>query len=1314
MTSAGRERKDRSRRAAAIGAAAVAVGAIALALWMRQMALSAPLVTMAASVVGAVAFYGVPDAIGRRRWLAACAVLLAAGAAALLVEARLNAVSAGWEERVERRSRALSAELGRWMERRTAAVRDAAEAAGAAARDLEGQRLFERLDQIRADQGVSALAVMDSTGDLIAWSGDHRGRLASRIRAPVPPPGGFHFAEGPLFSYLYALAPAGGRAPRRAVAAILLEGAAPAADIGLGGDARRFEERHGARPQFSPGAAPQAQWSLSAGDMPVVHATFPAPAQGDLLEEVARDGRRLVTLLLLAAFGLAWWGWLKAPLLTGARVAAPLFTLLLVLALLPLAALTGMESPFSPAHFLLPGPFELTLGQIAVLVVPLVAWLGSARMRPLTRRLGRAVPLAAGGAAIVLPAGLLLASRAATGPLHQRDELFWLFYQPVVVLVLTLLLLLLLPATVRVASRAAGRAGRPAGAVPGDAGDDPFGPLTEAEPEQESGRTASGRTGLRTGAFVAGLVLAVLLALVVEFGLPSESLDWPAFPWIAAFWALPFALVGWAIAAHSGRAARLTRVFAAGWIAATAALPILQAEQVRHRLDAVEREIASVGTRVDPFLTFLLRRFAADVVRRDQAGEGGISLVYRSWVASGLATEAYVARITVWGYDGVAEVELTPGVSGGEAPRMLTPPDYLQDAIDAAQDSGAAVFVLPDDPLDVQQVAAVPLEDGRVATVVVPTRRTLQRPAVLEPLLGERRESDARLTLVAGHHSGYDVEPGRVVWFEGQDGWRGEARLQFPDGTYHAHVELRVPPPVVRVARGVLLLGLDLMLLAALWFAGRVIRSDAPRPYGGWRTWFGSYRARVTGALFAFFLIPTILFGAVAYRALAGEITRAARLVAERSVRRAVDAFDQEALGDLPTLASLVGADVLYYNRGELLGASTPETLDLGLYGAWMPDWAYRSLRTGEELEVVAQGRLGDRPYLVAFRSLPAAGMLAVPVWPASGAAAQRQRELAHLILFAALAGALLSFALSLAVGRALAGPIGRLRLAAAGVGTGNLRVRLPERRADEFGQLYRSFNHMIQRLREARAQEVRTARVLAWGEMARQVAHEIKNPLTPIKLSVQHVRRAYRDRRPDFDDILDSNVDQILAEIDRLSDIALVFARYGAPLEAAGPLETVRLGPLVNDVLRLYASGEAGATFRAELPPDLPPLRTRPNELKEVLINLLENAREALEDGGVVTVGAEAGSAHVTVEVRDDGVGIPPSLMPRIFEPRFSSRTSGTGLGLAIVRRLVEGWGGRVEAESQPGGPTVLRFTVPRADGGGAPPGVDVSAADS
>jgi nitrogen fixation/metabolism regulation signal transduction histidine kinase len=223
---------------------------------------------------------------------------------------------------------------------------------------------------------------------------------------------------------------------------------------------------------------------------------------------------------------------------------------------------------------------------------------------------------------------------------------------------------------------------------------------------------------------------------------------------------------------------------------------------------------------------------------------------------------------------------------------------------------------------------------------------------------------------------------------------------------------------------------------------------------------------------------------------------------------------------------------------------------------------------------------------------------------------------------------------------------------------------------------------------------ERETARVLAWGEMARQVAHEIKNPLTPIKLSVQHLRRANRDRRPDFDKVLEENVDQILIEIDRLTEIARAFSRYGAP-ERQTPLEAVAVTDIVREALTLYrASGDA-IRYQDEVARDLPPIIARRGEMKEVLLNLVENAREALAGRGTITVRAAASDGHVDVCVEDDGPGIPPDLLGRVFDPHFSTRSTGTGLGLAIVRRLVESWGGTVNALSQPGRGTTVRIRL-------------------
>ena len=211
-----------------------------------------------------------------------------------------------------------------------------------------------------------------------------------------------------------------------------------------------------------------------------------------------------------------------------------------------------------------------------------------------------------------------------------------------------------------------------------------------------------------------------------------------------------------------------------------------------------------------------------------------------------------------------------------------------------------------------------------------------------------------------------------------------------------------------------------------------------------------------------------------------------------------------------------------------------------------------------------------------------------------------------------------------------------------------------------------------------------RVERVLAWGEMARQVAHEIKNPLTPIRLGIQHLQRVQRERPGALGAALDETSERILSEIERLDTIARAFSRFAAPSGPAVAPDQMRLAPIANEVVHLYRLAGEGTEVLLESDPAAWG-RAHPDEVKEVLVNLLENARQA-------------GAHHIVVkvlpqrlEVHDDGRGISEELLPRIFEPRFSTTTSGSGLGLAIVKRLVEGWGGMVQVESEEGRGTVV-----------------------
>jgi len=223
-----------------------------------------------------------------------------------------------------------------------------------------------------------------------------------------------------------------------------------------------------------------------------------------------------------------------------------------------------------------------------------------------------------------------------------------------------------------------------------------------------------------------------------------------------------------------------------------------------------------------------------------------------------------------------------------------------------------------------------------------------------------------------------------------------------------------------------------------------------------------------------------------------------------------------------------------------------------------------------------------------------------------------------------------------------------------------------------------------------------RAARVLAWGEMARQVAHEIKNPLTPIRLGIQHLQRV-REKKAEreFDVALADTAGRILAEIDRLDAIARAFSRFASPGEEALPLEPVDVHAVAREVVHLYTLGGAEAGAAVELTGAAGVLASaRRDEVKEVLVNLLENARNA--GARHVTVRVSDGGCELAVE--DDGRGIAADLLPRVFDPAFSTTSSGSGLGLAIARRLVESWGGTIGLTSAQGRGTTVTIRFQRS----------------
>jgi signal transduction histidine kinase len=1106
--------------------------------------------------------------------------------------------------------------------------------------------------------------VFGEAGQLIAWAGEHHAQLPQVVRLGSPRA---IFVEQPLYSYIYFPATTADNS-RHVIAAVLLgtairEHSRDMSDRSIA----HVMARSGA--VFRAGKGPPDAWSLVVGRDTVAHARMAPITQSEWRVEVVDLTQRVTTLIAAIALVLLALAWLRRP---NRRLATtvPLLAAMTAFAAAPLRAF-GLDELFSPALFLLPLPGDISLGTLLGVLIASAALAasirGSARMPRLPTVL---LALGALAVAVGYPGAIRLLVgptagaatddvRAAGTQLLLGGVVLWFGLQVAAVLLLGIITEFALPR------------------------------WNWTSPLQVTSRVRSAWVLMLIGALTTSGSLSVLVLLL------GQTEQWIS-PWFAAAWALPFLLAAFAIAAYRGSGIRLIRWVTAGWLAASAVLPYMWIAHVDARLKAAERELSTLGSNPDPYLDYLLRQFSSEAVARAQAGESGYLLLYRSWVASGLAREAYPARLTIWSRSGVPEVQLPLGnlvdPAGAERP-MIVPP-YLEAAFARAlQFPENAELMRVQAVPDVNQVLIRAIDPEHVVTVEVPPRRTLEHRDV--PFIATNTDQSTHVELVPARAG----PPPSREWVPSENGWRSEMVVRYADGSYHAHMEVRLPRLGVRIARGVLLLALDLTLFTLLWLIGRAARGEHLALRAGWLNWRGSFRARVTATLFFFFLVPTAVFGWVAFGALAREVTRATRIVAERAVRQAVVEF-QESGGDLGQLAAHTGADVLYYFQGELARASSPEAPELGVYGAWMPARVFLLLTRQDEDAAVSTRKIAGQDVLTAYRSLVPTGTLAVPMSLESGETALRQRELAHLILFAALLGGLLSLLLSVVVGRALTGPIGRLQRAAAQVGSGNLRVRLPEQTGDEFGELYASFNRMVRRLRRARTQELRTARVLAWGEMARQVAHEIKNPLTPIKLAVQHLRRAYSDGKTNFGDVLNRSVEQILLEIDRLSDIARAFSRYGAPTASTGPLEAVNLTQVISEALTLYRAGDPDVEYRDDIEPDVPRALGRSGELKEVLLNLLENARAALDGkGGKILVAARRNHEGIELSVTDNGPGIPADFLPRVFEPHFSTRSAGTGLGLAIVRRLVESWGGNVIAESALGVGTTIRVILREAE---------------
>ena len=300
--------------------------------------------------------------------------------------------------------------------------------------------------------------------------------------------------------------------------------------------------------------------------------------------------------------------------------------------------------------------------------------------------------------------------------------------------------------------------------------------------------------------------------------------------------------------------------------------------------------------------------------------------------------------------------------------------------------------------------------------------------------------------------------------------------------------------------------------------------------------------------------------------------------------------------------------------------------------------------------------------------------------------------------------GLVLALLLGLLTARRITRPLQEVAEGAARVAAGDLDVRLRVRGKDEMGQLMAAFNQRVAELRDAREQLVAAERVAAWQEIARRMAHEIKNPLFPIQTSIETLQRVYDKKHPDLDEIFAESTTTILEEVERLKNIVGEFSRFARlPKPQPQPLDLKELLPSITG---LYA--DAQVPVQVEIPGDLPTVMADRDQLTQVLVNLLQNAQDALmgQEDPRITLDVRADDDWMVLRVADNGPGFDEQLAARIFTPYFTTKQTkgGTGLGLAIAHRVITDHGGQIEARSVPGEGAVFTVRLPLEREGASP----------
>lgn len=393
----------------------------------------------------------------------------------------------------------------------------------------------------------------------------------------------------------------------------------------------------------------------------------------------------------------------------------------------------------------------------------------------------------------------------------------------------------------------------------------------------------------------------------------------------------------------------------------------------------------------------------------------------------------------------------------------------------------------------------------------------------------------------------------------------------------------------------------------------------------------------------------------------------------------------------------------IYYHTGRLHLTTQPAIYELGLTSEFMNPNVFRQIRNWRVSDMVIEDEIGNINYFSGYSPIytngrKIIGYLNIPYFKNQDQVNAQSLDLLTLLVNIYVFIFLAIGILAVLVSNSIIRPLGILSKELRSTNLGRRNKPIEWKTKDEIGEIIEAYNSMVQKLEASEEKLARNQREMAWKEMASQVAHEIKNPLTPMRLSVQHLQQVWKRDRPDnerLDRMFQKVTGTVLIQIEQLVNIANSFSQFSKMPEPKR--ERFLLADVVEGVVDLYSHSE---DFRLEvsLLEEEFWVNADRDQLSRVFNNLVKNAHQAIEhEEGMVKVKMTVEGDEVLVSVTDNGKGIPEAIRSRIFEPKFTTKDSGMGLGLAMVKRIVESVDGNIWFETEEGQGTTFFVRLPR-----------------